>query len=170
RNALCCSRARTLPVLALRTIKNESGPKKSGTGHWEVPPDDPRFGGTGDAILDPLSKKRPPGPKTPEEFADVANQKNWVSYGWDFVDYKEDRQMIHILSFLVVTVITVFGIYLGVHYPDYARQTEWAQREAYLELHRREKLGLPLIGKDYVDPSKVILPTEEQLGNFEVYY
>lgn len=46
---------------------------------------------------------------------------------------------------------------------------DWALREAFLELDRREKAGLPLIDKNLVDPSKLTLPSEEELGDYEVY-
>ncbi|VDP11027.1 unnamed protein product [Soboliphyme baturini] len=47
---------------------------------------------------------------------------------------------------------------------------EWAFREAYMEMERREKLGLPYISKDLIDPEKVklVLPTDEELGDFEI--
>lgn len=50
----------------------------------------------------------------------------------------------------------------------YARQ--WAKREAYLEIERRKKAGLPLISKDLLDPAVVAiqLPPEEELGDFQI--
>ena len=36
-------------------------------------------------------------------------------------------------------------------------------RESFLELDRREKNGLPLISRDYVDPSLIELPSDEEL-------
>lgn len=45
------------------------------------------------------------------------------------------------------------------------REFDWIAREARLELHRREKLGLPLIDKNYIDPSKIELPSDEELGD-----
>jgi len=42
---------------------------------------------------------------------------------------------------------------------------QWSQREAYLELRRREAEGLPLIDPNYVDPSTMDLPSEEELGD-----
>lgn len=47
---------------------------------------------------------------------------------------------------------------------------EWAQREAYFEIVRREKAGLPLISKDLVDPKRAAaqLPSEEELRDVEI--
>lgn len=46
---------------------------------------------------------------------------------------------------------------------------DWSLREAFLELDRREALGLPLIDPNLVDPSKIQLPTDEELGGYRVY-
>ena len=50
----------------------------------------------------------------------------------------------------------------------YFREVAWAQREAYLELARREKNGLPLIDANLVDPANIDLPSDEELGDFEI--
>lgn len=41
-------------------------------------------------------------------------------------------------------------------------------REAYLELDRRERLGLPLVDPDLIPRDKVELPTEEELGDYKI--
>ncbi|OON23877.1 hypothetical protein X801_00214 [Opisthorchis viverrini] len=43
-------------------------------------------------------------------------------------------------------------------------QEEWCRREAYLELERRRRDGLPLISPDLVPPERVKLPSDEELG------
>lgn len=47
---------------------------------------------------------------------------------------------------------------------------DWSYREAYIEIARREKYGLPYISKDYIDPEKVAatLPSDEELGDFQI--
>lgn len=45
---------------------------------------------------------------------------------------------------------------------------DWAQREAYLLVREREAKGLPLVDCNYVDESKIVLPSEEELGDFEL--
>jgi len=48
------------------------------------------------------------------------------------------------------------------------RGRDWYQREAYLELARREQEGLPLIDKHLVSPEKITLPDDDELGDFEI--
>jgi len=48
------------------------------------------------------------------------------------------------------------------------RDKAWEKREALLEIERREKLGLPLIDINYIDPSKIQLPSDEELGDFDI--
>ena len=45
---------------------------------------------------------------------------------------------------------------------------DWAQREAFLELRRREALGLPAIDPDLIPLDKIELPDDEELGNREI--
>lgn len=45
---------------------------------------------------------------------------------------------------------------------------DWAQREGFLELRRREAAGLDPISKDYVDPASMDLPSDEDLGNTDI--
>jgi len=37
-----------------------------------------------------------------------------------------------------------------------------------MEIARREQLGLPLIDANFIDPSKIDLPSDEELGDFEI--
>lgn len=48
--------------------------------------------------------------------------------------------------------------------------TDWAYREAHMELLRRERAGLPLISPDLIERSRVekCLPSDEELGDFEI--
>lgn len=48
---------------------------------------------------------------------------------------------------------------------------DWAQREAFIEVNRREQLGLPFIDPNLVDPEKITLPSEEELKklNLEIH-
>ncbi|MCP9266025.1 hypothetical protein DINM_021479 [Dirofilaria immitis] len=45
---------------------------------------------------------------------------------------------------------------------------DWAYREAHLEMARREKAGLSYISRDLVRPDKIVLPSDEELQNFEI--
>lgn len=55
------------------------------------------------------------------------------------------------------------GFYFA-YYPDMSLR-DWAQREAFLELKRRESAGKPLVDPNYVDPANIVLPSDEELGN-----
>lgn len=48
------------------------------------------------------------------------------------------------------------------------RLRDWAQREAFLDLDRRERRGLPAIDPYFVPPEKVILPSEAEIGDKEI--
>ena len=91
-------------------------------------------------------------------------KKNWVSWGYDKTDEKIDRHVVNAVFFVSVTLCLVSGAYFKSFSPD-VKMLDWAQREAYLELRRREELGLPPIDKDYYDPATMILPTDEELGD-----
>lgn len=45
---------------------------------------------------------------------------------------------------------------------------DWAQREAYLEMRRREAAGLPYIDRNLIPEENVVLPTDEELGETEI--
>ncbi|XP_051154874.1 NADH dehydrogenase [ubiquinone] 1 beta subcomplex subunit 11, mitochondrial [Leptopilina boulardi] len=93
--------------------------------------------------------------------------KNWVSWGYSTTDKRIDRHAMHSIFFFTVTICLVFGSYYVMFLPN-KNMLDWAQREAYLELRRREKLGLPPIDEDYFDLSEFHLPTDEELGDTEV--
>lgn len=134
-----------------------------------LPPNDPKYGG--DANHYPGYPRRPEGPKTVEDFINpLGPNKNWASLGFDHFNQENDRFMAHFHFFCLVTVCCVTLVFLFMFYPDSYHLQNWAIREAYLELERREKLGLPLVDKNYVDPAKISLPSEEELKDVEVYY
>ncbi|XP_043281658.1 NADH dehydrogenase [ubiquinone] 1 beta subcomplex subunit 11, mitochondrial [Venturia canescens] len=110
------------------------------------------------------------GKKTVEAAGDTcapSKKKNWVTYGYSTTDPVLDRIAMHVSSFMAISLCLVTGgIYL-IFAPDPGMR-EWAQREAYLELRRREALGLPAVDPFYVDPDKVVLPTDEELGDTDI--
>lgn len=93
--------------------------------------------------------------------------KNWVSYGFDYYSKEEDTNAHHASYFFSVTLCLVFGGFAWAYAPD-THMRDWAQREAYLELHRREKAGLPPIDPNYVNPKTVQLPSEDELCDVEI--
>lgn len=93
--------------------------------------------------------------------------KNWVSYGFDYNSKEEDTNVHNASFFFSVTLCLVFGGFAWAYSPD-VHLRDWAQREAYLELRRREKAGLPPISPNYVDPKTIKLPSEDELQDVEI--
>lgn len=63
----------------------------------------------------------------------------------------------------------MFASFVWYYQPDFTRQ-DWAQREAYLILRRREAAGEDPVCKDYIDPAimEQQLPSDEELGSTEI--
>lgn len=97
----------------------------------------------------------------------VKKSKNWVSYGFSRTDKEEDRQITRGVWFMGVSMAMGLTIFAWSYLPD-RQYTEWAHREAYIVLRNREAAGLEPIAPDYVDPSTVVLPTDEELGDTEI--
>lgn len=99
---------------------------------------------------------------------DYLNRKDWISHGYSMIDEDEDRIDYHIWMFLVFTLF-FGGIGWIIAYKPTAQGVDWISREAALELRRRERLGLPLINPDLIPRERIVLPTEEELGDFVVH-
>lgn len=99
--------------------------------------------------------------------AEKSVKRKWVSYGFSSKDEAEDRHALHQTMFVCVTICFVLGCTVMAYLPD-VRNKDWAQREAYLRLRYREEHGLPHVDRNYIDPSKIILPTDEELGDTEI--
>lgn len=106
-------------------------------------------------------------PAKPETQSSVATDKNWVSYGFEFKDQGADRSSMKASFFFSVTLCLVWGTFVWSYLPD-TQMRDWAQREGYLELRRREAAGVEPINKEYVDVSSIQLPSDEDLGNTEI--
>lgn len=94
-------------------------------------------------------------------------KKKWVSYGFSIEDEAEDRHTLHATMFVLVTLVFVVGTTVMAYLPD-VRNRDWAQREAYLRLRYREEHELPLIDPNLIDPAKITLPSDEELGDTEI--
>lgn len=105
-------------------------------------------------------------PVTAADFADT-KPRYWMSYGYCEEDYHKDRDAHHMLMFMGITVAVCGTTFLLMYHPD-CNDLDWINREAYLELERREKLGLPLVDPNLVDPSRIPLPSEEEIGDLEI--
>lgn len=107
------------------------------------------------------------GPKTVEDFANPDLKKNWVYWGFESRDQEADYNATHATFFFSVTVCLVGVSFIYFYQPDFLGR-DWAQREAYLELRRREAAGLEPISPHYIDPAHIELPSDEELGNTEI--
>uniref|UniRef100_A0A6G1SAR7 NADH dehydrogenase [ubiquinone] 1 beta subcomplex subunit 11, mitochondrial n=1 Tax=Aceria tosichella TaxID=561515 RepID=A0A6G1SAR7_9ACAR len=119
-----------------------------------------------DIYLNPLLTPPPRGPSSPEDFSNPSKLGHWYPIGFDFTDPVRDKYMWHELLFYFVTggmIVT----WLYSYGPD-LKDREWARREAFLRTHKREALGLPLIDPNVVDPDRIVLPTEEEIGDYLV--
>jgi len=97
-------------------------------------------------------------------------RRDWFNYGLHPTDEYLDWKWTHYSLFWFITVFMCGSAFFFIFKPDWPQAREWATREAYIEMARREKYGLPYISKDYIDPAKVqaILPSDEELGDFEI--
>ncbi len=50
-----------------------------------------------------------------------------------------------------------------------SRRNDWAHREGMLLLREREAAGIFPIDKNFVDPAKLELPTDEELGDTPIF-
>ncbi|KAB0795533.1 hypothetical protein PPYR_12372 [Photinus pyralis] len=92
---------------------------------------------------------------------------NWISYGFDRKDERTDRIETNLSFFFCVTLGLVCTVYGFMYAPD-VKLKSWAQREAFIQLRRREAKCLKPIDCNLVDPSKFTLPSEDQLCDVEV--
>jgi len=97
-------------------------------------------------------------------------RKDWICYGLHPTNEYLDWKLHHALMFIVFSVFIPTSVILIWYRSDWPDLKEWSHREAFLEMERREKAGLPYISKDYVDPKVVLthLPSEEELGDFKI--
>ncbi|CAE1256721.1 NDUFB11 [Acanthosepion pharaonis] len=119
--------------------------------------------------VDPIPKAESLQKELEKNFADLdpKDDKNWLTFGYDLVDRDSDRFVHNMTMLITVTLCVVGGTYVLAYLPDQKLQ-EWSLREAYLELERREREDLDLISPDLIDPAKVQLPSEEELGDMEI--
>ncbi|KAK8721452.1 hypothetical protein OTU49_012727 [Cherax quadricarinatus] len=93
--------------------------------------------------------------------------KNWISWGFSYDSEVEDNTVMHLTFFFGVTLCMVTIGFVWAYLPDF-RMIDWAQREGYLELRRREAEGLPLIDPNLISIEKIELPLDEELGDTEI--
>jgi len=90
-----------------------------------------------------------------------------MSYGFNHKDKTADRNALYSTFFFSITLCIVWGTFIWSYLPD-TQLRDWAQREGFLELRRREAAGVDLISPNYVDPSAIELPSDDELGKTEI--
>jgi len=101
------------------------------------------------------------------ENTDANDEENYVSYGYCAEDRDEDWFHHNFVSFVVFSLgLSVVG-FMFRYMPD-TKHSDWAAREAFLQMEIRERQGKPLIDCNYVDPSSIELPSDEDLGDTEI--
>jgi len=97
----------------------------------------------------------------------VEQKKYWTSQGFDWTSEEKDVLYRNHTFFWTVTICIVTCSYIWLYAPDY-KLKQWANREAYIELARREALGLPQVDPNLVPVENMVLPSEEELGDFDI--
>ena len=113
------------------------------------------------ATISTTEKSEEPISKTAEK------NKNWVYWGFDTKDQTRDNDAMNATFFFSVSLCLVGGTFIFFYQPDFLNR-DWAQREAYLELRRREAAGVDLVNPHYIDPESMELPPDEELGGVEI--
>ncbi|XP_066151597.1 NADH dehydrogenase [ubiquinone] 1 beta subcomplex subunit 11, mitochondrial [Euwallacea fornicatus] len=99
--------------------------------------------------------------------SDKLQEKNWISYGYEYENKVDDRRAMHSVMFAGITLCMVVVGFVWSYAPDYNLR-DWAVREAFLELRRREAAGLPLVDPNFIPPENILLPSDEELGDTEI--
>lgn len=106
--------------------------------------------------------------KNTETVSETAQKnKNWVYWGFVTTDQTEDNNVMKSSFFFSVTLCLVGGGFIFFYQPDFLMR-DWAQREGYLELRRREAAGVEPVNPNYIDPALMPLPSDEELGDTDI--
>merc|ERR1712012_896521 len=101
------------------------------------------------------------------ENTDPNDEENYISYGYCAEDRDEDWFHHNFVSFMVFSVGFFVAGFMFAYMPD-PKYSNWAAREAFLQMEIRERQGKPLVDCNYVDPSTISLPSDEDLGDTEI--
>lgn len=106
--------------------------------------------------------------KSNETVAEAAQKnKNWVYWGFETQNQTDDDNAMKATFFFSVTLCLVGGCFIYFYQPDFLMR-DWAQREGFLELRRREAAGQDPVSPNYIDPALIELPSDEELGSTEI--
>lgn len=106
-------------------------------------------------------------PEAKQKLRGEVKTDQWQSFGWSIENEAEDRRLMHYMFFLTVSCGIVLGSFIWAYLPD-PRGLDWAHREAFLQLHQRESEGRTLLDPNLVDPARIELPSDEELGDTKI--
>ncbi|KAI8745422.1 NADH dehydrogenase [ubiquinone] 1 beta subcomplex subunit 11, mitochondrial [Biomphalaria glabrata] len=119
------------------------------------------------AVVQPMEKSEELK-KLTEKFKDTSDtEENYVSYGYEPGNRDKDWFLYHMIMFACISLGVCWGGFILAYMPDY-KLRDWSHREAFLELERREKEGLPLVDTDYTKIDLSSLPSDEEIGDTEI--
>merc|ERR1712117_583716 len=93
--------------------------------------------------------------------------KGWESKGL----YPHDKwrdEIAYRMVFFSIGIMLVAILWVYRYAPDNMKR-HWAMREAYLVLQERESKNMEKVSRDYIDPDKIELPSDEELGDMRIY-
>uniref|UniRef100_A0A8C8REG3 NADH dehydrogenase [ubiquinone] 1 beta subcomplex subunit 11, mitochondrial n=1 Tax=Pelusios castaneus TaxID=367368 RepID=A0A8C8REG3_9SAUR len=90
----------------------------------------------------------------------AALRKNPDYHGFD-LDPVWDARTMHMCFFFGISLCIVVGSFFLRYLPE-NNMRSWARREAEQRVKERERLGLPALDSNYFDPSKLVLPPEDE--------
>ncbi|XP_070794140.1 NADH dehydrogenase [ubiquinone] 1 beta subcomplex subunit 11, mitochondrial [Pituophis catenifer annectens] len=83
----------------------------------------------------------------------------------DFHGFNEDPvvdvQNMRAAFFFGISICLVLGTTFLYYLPDH-KMHQWARREAERRIKQRAEQGVPILSSNYFDPSKIVLPPEEE--------
>ncbi|XP_074927387.1 NADH dehydrogenase [ubiquinone] 1 beta subcomplex subunit 11, mitochondrial [Chelonoidis abingdonii] len=81
-------------------------------------------------------------------------------HGFD-ADPMMDVWNMRLAFFFGISLCIVVGSTFLHYLPEFGMR-KWARREAERMVKERERLGLPVLDSNYFDPSKLVLPAEDE--------
>ena len=92
--------------------------------------------------------------------------QRWTSYGVIPYDQKWDRIEFH--QFTAAASFMLVSIGFWTYYKRDCMKKSWARREAHLLMQEREAAGLPYVDRNFINPAKLELPTDEELEGYPI--
>ncbi|XP_030403046.1 NADH dehydrogenase [ubiquinone] 1 beta subcomplex subunit 11, mitochondrial [Gopherus evgoodei] len=118
-------------------------------------------GGAAAAVVTPPPAAAAPRQQHEEEEDMVAAlRKNPDYHGFD-ADPVMDVWNMRLAFFFGISLCIVVGATFLHYLPEHGMR-KWARREAERMVKERERLGLPVLDSNYFDPSKLVLPAEDE--------